>query len=222
MEKVTSIVTLPNFDWLGSTSPAMVDRETGIIYVNASTFSSLTEPQRFFVLAHEMGHYVKQTTNEEEADRFAFEKYAQAGYPLSESINTLAKVLKFRKPEDKKRISGLLGDALEYDKNKKMKYPGLHRDFADGDYDGSGFSNWLNNVGQGVQPWAGAASQIISALNTTTNNSNSNQQYTPVQIPQNYPQNTIIAEETNYVPWILGAAGFLLISVIILVVILKK
>lgn len=130
-------------------TPAIVDRKTGVCYVNLNTFEKLSFPEKMFVLLHEAGHVTLQTTNEIDADNWAFTQYANLGYPLSESIYSLSKILKFNKQNDYDRLKAQFERAFKYDlqvnKNEKlMNYPQLSAG------DGSKFGNWAGNFGEGL------------------------------------------------------------------------
>lgn len=52
-------------------TPARVHRPTGTVYLTPRFYEKYTPIQQRFIILHELGHYVKQTTDESEADRFA-------------------------------------------------------------------------------------------------------------------------------------------------------
>jgi hypothetical protein len=128
---ISDVIYLPDFNSIGSQSPAIVNRETGQLYINRSVWQSIPFESRLFILLHEAGHASLQTRSEHEADAYAFQAYAQLGYPLSKSVLALSRVLKFNKPEDIQRLENQLGRAAAYDyftnknqKAKKMIMPG--------------------------------------------------------------------------------------------------
>ncbi|MCX6250726.1 MAG: hypothetical protein NTX61_08240 [Bacteroidetes bacterium] len=102
-------------DDLGST-PARVNRFSGELYLNGKTWNTLDPVHRLFVLLHEAGHVTLNTKNEIEADRFAFEAFAKLGYPLSESVKALSRVLHFDNPGHTDRLTAQIRRAFEYDK----------------------------------------------------------------------------------------------------------
>lgn len=67
------LVCLHEFD---NGTPARVDRERGVIEL-APSFFKKTEDEQSFILLHEVGHYLKRTKNEDEADRYAAESLSQ-------------------------------------------------------------------------------------------------------------------------------------------------
>jgi len=79
---------------LGS-SPASVNRVNGVMLVNKNWFNSLPKEQRYFILLHEKGHVVCNTSNEFKADDWAFKEYASQGYSLKDAILALVNNLKF-------------------------------------------------------------------------------------------------------------------------------
>jgi len=77
-----------------------------------------------FILLHEAGHVDLQTTDELKADNYAFCRYADMGYPLSESVKALTRILPFDKPGHFKRVEAQLARAIIYDEKKRaMKTP---------------------------------------------------------------------------------------------------
>lgn len=55
-------------------NPARCEVATGVIEINKFIWQFLTPEQREFVLAHEKGHYERQTFDEVQADQYALEK----------------------------------------------------------------------------------------------------------------------------------------------------
>jgi len=74
---------------------------------------------RTFIMLHEMAHVVLQTTDEIEADAWAFNQYAKLGLPLSESVKALTRILNPRSPEHNERMYLQLQRALKYDREVK-------------------------------------------------------------------------------------------------------
>lgn len=111
----------------GSTTPARFypKKNGGTIFINSPIFNKLPAAQRFFVLLHECGHAHLQTKDEREADRWAFEQYVAAGYPLSESIFALTKILNHGRADHLERIQLQFNRAVNYDiyenRNQKLK-----------------------------------------------------------------------------------------------------
>ena len=108
---VTEIV----FDAWDSPSPARTSRSTGVVYLNLNVYPYLKREHQRFVIWHEQGHIVLNTSNELLADEFAFSQYAKAGLPLSESVFALSKVLSMESPEHNLRIYHQLERAKEFD-----------------------------------------------------------------------------------------------------------
>lgn len=52
-------------------TPARVHRPTGTVYLTPLFYEKYTPIQQRFIILHELGHYVGQTRDESEADRFA-------------------------------------------------------------------------------------------------------------------------------------------------------
>ncbi len=73
--------------------PAAVYMDSGDIEINLSVWGSYTPFQQRFILYHEMGHYLLQTSSEERADRYALHRlYATAPQSLKQSLGTLARL----------------------------------------------------------------------------------------------------------------------------------
>jgi predicted ATPase len=106
---------------LGST-PATVNRRTGEMYISARMWRRMTPNQRLFMLLHEQGHVTLKTTNEFEADGYAFEQYVKTGRSLKSCISALTGVLSGKSPEHLMRAKALLERAIIFDKqNKKYR-----------------------------------------------------------------------------------------------------
>lgn len=89
----------------------------------------MTPQQRFFMLLHEAGHVALQTSNEFEADRYAFENYASRGHSLKQSVYALSKILSGRNPEHYHRVKAQLERALLHDQKNNpsnMETPMIH------------------------------------------------------------------------------------------------
>ncbi len=107
--KITFVDNLEN-------TPARVNRETGEILLDRSTWFDLPEPYRKFILEHERGHYYLQTTNELLADQYAFEQLAgRSKGSLLSMVSTLADVLPFHSETHQARLLNLYRLALEWD-----------------------------------------------------------------------------------------------------------
>lgn len=122
---ITSISFLPD---LGST-PATVNKRTGQLFISLRHWRKMTPQQRFFMLLHEAGHVTLQTSNEFEADRWAFEQYTSRGHSLKESVYALSKILSGRSPEHYHRVKAQLERALLHDQlnnPSNMETPMIH------------------------------------------------------------------------------------------------
>lgn len=97
------------------TSPAMVDRKTGIMYENVPVMERLDPDVQHFIRLHEEGHYILQTTDEFEADRYALEKYITQGKSLSESVKAFTRAVSFNNPEHYRRLQQHLQGLYGYD-----------------------------------------------------------------------------------------------------------
>lgn len=106
-------------DNIGDT-PAMVDRKTGEIFLNSNVWDQLPKPYQAFILGHEKGHYTLQTTNELEADHYAFDQIAGT-FPesLKNMVKTLFDVLPYNSPAHGLRLLNAYRLALKYDFDKQ-------------------------------------------------------------------------------------------------------
>jgi len=86
------------------------------MYISMKHFRQMPASHRTFVMLHEMGHVVLQTTNEIEADAWAFKQYADLGLPLSESVKALTRILSPSNPDHNQRMYLQLQRALKYDR----------------------------------------------------------------------------------------------------------
>lgn len=110
---ITEIVDLP---YIPGGSPAQVNRRTGVMYRNMQAFRRMPKSHQMFVMLHEMAHVVLQTTDEVAADAWAFKKYADMGYPLSESVKALTRILNPNLRDHNQRMYLQLQRALKYDR----------------------------------------------------------------------------------------------------------
>ncbi|MDP3914385.1 MAG: hypothetical protein Q8R96_11700 [Bacteroidota bacterium] len=103
---------------IGST-PAIVRRDTGEIFLNRKIWFNLPQAYRRFILYHEMGHYTLQTTNELEADHYAFNQIAGTQKEsLKNTVRTLYGVLPFNTELQGLRLLNMYRLALTYDQKK--------------------------------------------------------------------------------------------------------
>lgn len=114
---------------IGST-PARVNRKTGELQINLDVWPKLKPEHKLFVLLHEEGHRALNTSNELAVDAYAFKKYAEAGYSLTEGVKALTQVLSGISPEHGLRAYLQLERAKEFDyyhnNNEKAKQNFYH------------------------------------------------------------------------------------------------
>ncbi len=97
-------------------TPAAVSHQTGILYINDELYDKLTPFQKEFVKQHEIGHCRKQTHDEFEADKYAFNKLVgKYKCSLKQSIGTLEAILDGDDAEHAKRIEHMYELALKWD-----------------------------------------------------------------------------------------------------------
>lgn len=103
---------------IGST-PAIVRRDTGEIFLNPNVWFGLPEAYRRFIFFHEVGHYTQQSTNELVADHYAFNQIAGT-FPesLKNTVRTLYEVLPFNTELQGLRLQNMYRLALDYDQQK--------------------------------------------------------------------------------------------------------
>lgn len=106
-------------DSLGDT-PAKVNRETGEIFLNSNVWDTLPPAYQAFILEHETGHYKLQTTNELEADHYAFNQLAGKSYEsLKNTVRVLGEVLPYTTPEHGLRLLNIYRLSLGFDYDKQ-------------------------------------------------------------------------------------------------------
>ncbi len=108
---ITKIIKVPD---LGAT-PARVNRRTGEMILSLKHMRAMPKEHRLFVMLHEQAHVELQTTNEIEADAYAFKKYADMGYSLNASVKALTRVLNGDNIEHAWRMYAQLQRAKAYD-----------------------------------------------------------------------------------------------------------
>jgi len=101
-------------------NPASVDREKGVMYINRPVFERYDGLTQKFIMYHEEGHYVLGTTDEFEADKYAFDKILSEdpNTTLRGLVETLEKSLSMVSAQDKQRLKLQLSRALFVDWNK--------------------------------------------------------------------------------------------------------
>lgn len=95
--------------------PASALKSKGIVFLNRKVWNNLHPDHRYFILCHEAGHIVRNTSSEDEADEYGFKAYTDSGRSLKESVYALSKVLNFKNPEHHLRLQNQLNRALDYD-----------------------------------------------------------------------------------------------------------
>lgn len=98
-------------------TPAAIDRERRILYINPKLYFKLTPFQQKFVKLHEYGHLQMNTSNEFIADAYAFDRLAGTEFrSLKQCIECLNTILDSNNPGHKVRIDALYERALEWDR----------------------------------------------------------------------------------------------------------
>ena len=120
MEKWARGITAIVEEDLGD-SPAAVNRETGVMYVNPAFKGKLDKDQWYFIALHELGHLTRQTRSELEADEWAHTQYLKEGRSLKKSVTALTDLLSFKTEEDFNRAYQQLQRSKKAD-TKIMSY----------------------------------------------------------------------------------------------------
>jgi len=109
---------------LGNT-PAKVSRRTGTIYLNCEIWDKLPKQERKAIFYHEKGHYELNTSNEFEADNYAFERYAGTEkYSLKGLLHALADNLDIKNNSEHKKRYLIITEKLlkfDYEHNHNLK-----------------------------------------------------------------------------------------------------
>lgn len=96
---------------------AKVNRNTGTLFLNSTIWTGLPDDQREFVLLHEKGHLLLQTTSEFEANKFAVKNFAPVrtltNAELGKRIVVMRNILTPREqPESGFDIAGIVGSVF--------------------------------------------------------------------------------------------------------------
>lgn len=116
-QPITSIKFNPNM----LHTDARVNMKTGEMQVNQD-FMNLDFPSKMFILCHEYAHRKLNTKDEHLADKQAFEWYAAMGYPISEAVKTLCKVLNENSPFHVSRANAVYRQAKAFNESVYLPY----------------------------------------------------------------------------------------------------
>ena len=104
-----------------SDTPAAIDRDNGILYLNPKMWFNLTPFRRKFIKWYEYGHLHLNTDSEIKADEYAFNKLAGTEFrSLKQCIECLEEILDEKILGHKVRIDHMYNLALEWDKKNKL------------------------------------------------------------------------------------------------------
>lgn len=95
------------------TTPARVNRRTGVVEISYNKMLKYSIPMRMLILLHEYGHHAINTSSEIEADAFAAKLYFKLGYSSREAIQALTAILP-NTPSQVKRVKALIGELTKY------------------------------------------------------------------------------------------------------------
>lgn len=112
----------------GSDTPARCNRMTGEIIINRRKFKNIPPAHRLFILLHEYAHIELNSSDEFQVDKRAQELFLQMGYPLTESVLALSRVLNPHNPSHVARTKAILASAQKIDNfnNQPMKTENLY------------------------------------------------------------------------------------------------
>lgn len=74
-------------------SPARCNRKTKELWLNADLWPTLSENTKDFIIYHEAGHIILQTTNEVAADEYAFQRMVKEGKSMRDCVLALTSLL---------------------------------------------------------------------------------------------------------------------------------
>jgi len=101
-------------------TPAAIDRENGVLYINPKRWFKLTPFQRKFVKLHEYGHLNLNTDSELLADEYAFNHLAGTEFrSLKQCIECLEQILNEDILGHKVRIDNMYKLAVQWDKKHR-------------------------------------------------------------------------------------------------------
>lgn len=90
--KLKRIITIPYID--GSDTPARVHKPSGTVFINKSVWGNYSNSEKRIILLHEEGHYILQTSSEEDADNYALNNFAGSeDFSLKKTFNLLFNAL---------------------------------------------------------------------------------------------------------------------------------
>lgn len=101
----------------GDSTPARVNRRTGVTKWNLSKMRDFTVFMRVFIGLHEYFHYALQTTDEVACDTNALKVYLAMGYPKSEANYAMTKIFD-NSPEAIKRAKVMDSIIKEHDQQR--------------------------------------------------------------------------------------------------------
>ena len=104
----------------GDSTPARVNRRTGVTKWNLSKMKDYTVFMRVFIGLHEFFHYALQTTNEIAADTGALKVYLAMGFPKSEANYAMTKIFD-SSPEAIERVKVMDNIIKQHDRQTKSQ-----------------------------------------------------------------------------------------------------
>ncbi len=113
MPQIKEVAIVPSLPGDGPAASSVYD---GIIYLSERNFMPLPDAWKAWIYLHEEGHCILETLNEDLCDAYAFYKYAEQGYPLTESIYAITRILDLDNPSHRRRFENHQKRVRFYDK----------------------------------------------------------------------------------------------------------
>lgn len=104
----------------GNPTPARCNRKTGEIWINDQVWRTISPEHRVFILLHEYGHIMLDSSDELAVDEYAMKLYISLGYSLTDSVKSLSRVLTGKSDQHVQRVQNQYNRAKEIDK-KNLK-----------------------------------------------------------------------------------------------------
>lgn len=150
-------------------TPAAVNRKTGVLYINPNYFNGLTNASKNFVIAHEYGHLINNSSNEKNADDYALWKQIGLGNDSIDVLKSFYDAMPFTTDEQVERGEKLLRTVFfnEFKKGNDsakaflniIEAEPMKLDAANG-FLAKGFGNIVSTVG-GVLELIPAVGQVV-------------------------------------------------------------
>jgi len=149
-------------------SPASVNRNSGEILLNEETFDKIEKDTQDFIIEHEKGHFVEQTSDEISADAYASSNFfGTRNGSLKKSLQALGQFLNVDGNENhNKRYYTQLKRALAHDyavNGNQKAFEGLKklRAYEMSNFSGENETENINMTGSGGFVWGFFSTTIL-------------------------------------------------------------